>query len=169
MSILLRTAALALAGFVAAPAHATEKSDFALLHAFSLVQENRIVGLWESRVDLGPCNNAPGTRRQFRGLNAFNLGGTMTDTNAAGPATRGPGFGAWVYDRREKTYRIRMQFYRYLPDGSFDGLTDIHREATLAVDGKTFSDVIYARLLNPDDSLRLEMCGTASATRVDPE
>ena len=165
MSVSIRIAAAACACALAVPALAAEKADFALLHALSLVTENRIVGVWDSRVDVGPCTGS-GPRRQFRGLNAFNLGGTLTDTNAAGPATRGPGFGSWVYDHREKNYHIRMQFYRYLPDGSFDGIQDIHREATLGADGNTLSDAIYVRVLNADDSLRAEMCGTASATRV---
>lgn len=168
MTVLLRTAVAALACALLAPAHAEPKADFALLHALSKVSENRLVGVWESQVDIGPCTGS-GPRRQFRGLNVFNLGGTMVDTNGAAPSTRGPGFGTWLYDAPSKTYRIRMLFYRYLPDGSFDGLSDIHREATLADDAQSFTDEIYVRLLNPDNTLRAEMCGSAAATRLGVE
>ena len=162
---LLRTALFAALALPCLPAPAAEKSDFALIHALSRVDENRIVGLWDSRVDVGACSGG-GPRRQFRAMNVFNLGGTLNDTNVFGPSSRGPGFGTWLHDRRSGKYESRMQFYRYLPDGTFDGVQDITRETTLSADGNRTDDVVYVRVLNPDDSLRLEMCGTAVATRV---
>jgi hypothetical protein len=165
MNARLRSTLTALSLALALPAGAAEKSDFAILHALGQVEDNRIVGLWDARVDVGACTGA-GPRRQFRGLNVFNLGGTLVYTNAFGPTTRGPGFGTWVRDRRSGKYESRMQFYRYLPDGSFDGVQDITRETTMSADGNRTEDVVYVRVLNPDDSLRLEMCGTAVATRV---
>lgn len=165
MSTLTRALLFVAVASAAAPAPAAEKSDFALLHALSRVEENRIIGLWDARVDVGACTGS-GPRRQFRGLNVFNLGGTLVDTNAFAPTTRGPGFGTWLHDRRTGKYESRMQFYRYLPDGTFDGVQDITRETTLSADGNRTEDVVYVRVLNPDDTLRMEMCGTAVATRV---
>lgn len=164
MVTLMRNGLLAACCLFALPALADEKSDFALLHALSSVQANRIVGVWNTRVELAPC--AGGPRIAFNAMNVFNLGGTLVDTNATAPTSRGPGFGTWVYNPRDRTYSARMQFFRYLPDGSFDGVNDIRRELSLSDDGLQLADAIVARILNADNSLRVEMCGTANATRV---
>lgn len=103
---------------------------------------------------------------QLRGMNQFHLGGTLTETGSPPPSTRGPGYGVWRFDRTNQRYEARMQFLRYLPDGSFDSVTDVHREIRLSADGNVFHDEIVARLLGPDDSLRAELCGTAQGQRV---
>jgi hypothetical protein len=124
----------------------------------------RIIGLWSSEVDLGPC--AGGPRFQGRGLNNFHAGGTLTEVGSPPPSTRGPSLGVWSFNRGNQRFEARMQFIRYLPDGSFDGITDIHRELRLSFDASQYTDEIVARLLNPDGSLRVELCGTATGTRV---
>lgn len=42
----------------------------------------------------------------------------------------------------------------------------MHRVIRLSADGDVFHDEIVARLLNPNDSLRVELCGTAQGQRV---
>ena len=124
----------------------------------------RIIGLWNSEVDLGPC--AGGPRFQGRGLNAFHAGGTLAEVGSPPPTTRGPSLGVWSFNRGTQRFDARMQFIRYLPDGSFDGFTDIHRELQLSFDAQQYSDQIVARVLNSDGSVRVELCGTAIGTRV---
>lgn len=136
----------------------------AILEERLQAETNRIVGLWTSRIEIGPC--AGGPRQQLRGMNQFHLGGTLTETGSPPPSTRGPGYGAWRFNRATQRYEARMQFLRYLPDGSFDGVSDVHRQIRLSADGNVFVDEIVARLLNPDDTLRVELCGTAQAQRV---
>ncbi len=136
----------------------------AILEERLQAETNRIVGLWTSRIEIGPC--AGGPRQQLRGMNQFHLGGTLTETGSPPPSTRGPGYGAWRFNRATQRYEARMQFLRYLPDGSFDGVSDVHRVIRLSADGNVFVDEIVARLLNPDDTLRVELCGTAQAQRV---
>lgn len=136
----------------------------AILEERLQAETNRIVGLWSSRIEIGPC--AGGPRQQLRGMNQFHLGGTLTETGSPPPSTRGPGYGAWRFNRATQRYEARMQFLRYLPDGSFDGVSDVHRQIRLSADGNVFVDEIVARLLNPDDTLRVELCGTAQAQRV---
>ena len=126
-------------------------------------EANRIVGLWQSTIDLGPC--AGGPRMNVRGLNQFHAGGTLTETGSPPPTSRGPGYGVWRYDRASRRYDARMQFARFTPEGQFDGFTDIHRELTLSQDGNVYNDQIVARLLNPDDSVRVALCGTAVGRR----
>lgn len=127
-------------------------------------EANRIVGLWQSTIEIGPC--AGGPRSQLRGLNQFHAGGTLTETGSPPPSTRGPGLGAWRWNRGTERYDARMQMLRYLPDGSFDGFTDIHRQLRLNTDATVFNDEIVARLLNLDGSVRVELCGTAVGQRV---
>ncbi len=161
---LLSTTILIIAAFVAFEAGAQSPNSQALADARALAEINRIVGLWSSRIEIGPC--AGGPRSTLRGMNQFHLGGTLTETGSPPPSTRGPGYGVWRWNRNTQRYDARMQFLRYLPDGSFDGVTDIHRQIRLSFDGNGFEDEIVARLLNPDDSLRVELCGRATASRV---
>jgi hypothetical protein len=149
----------AVAGAVPAP-----KSDFALAHALYSARVNRLVGLWDAQVDVGPC--AGGPRRQFRAMNVFHAGGTMSDFNTLPSTARSPGYGAWQFQPAAEKYESRFQFYRYLPDGSFDGIQDVHQQTTLSDDGNRISGTVVARVLNPDDSVRVELCGTSSAVRV---
>ncbi len=124
----------------------------------------RIIGLWTSSVEIGAC--AGGPRMQLRGLNQFHAGGTLAETGSPPPSTRGPGYGVWQFNRGTQRFDARMQFIRYLPDGSFDGFTDIHRDIRLGFGGNEYTDEIVARLLNADGSVRVELCGTATGTRV---
>jgi hypothetical protein len=78
--------------------------------------------------------------------------------------------GVWAYVGRaldgSYQYRNHFQFARYLPDGSFDGLQDVSQEISLQADGNTATSVIDAKVLNPDGSLRVALCGSAIADRV---
>lgn len=163
MNVTLK-AALSAALCLSSAAYAQNPLAQSILEERLQAETNRIVGLYTSRVEIGPC--AGGPRQQLRGMNQFHLGGTLTETGSPPPGTRGPGYGVWRYNRATQRYQARMQFLRYLPDGSFDGVSDVHRELRLSADGNVFNDEIVARLLNPDDSLRVELCGTAQGQRV---
>ena len=159
---LVLTAAIALC--CAGGATAEPKFDAAIGAAVSNAKANRIVGLWTARVDVGPC--AGGPRRQLRSQNLFNAGGTLNDVGSVPPTERSVGFGLWAFDPSEETYSIRMQFYRFLPTGEFDGVNDIRRESILSADGNSATEAVSVRVLNPDGTLRVELCGTSNATRV---
>ncbi len=130
---------------------------------------NRIVGQWQSQVTIGPC--AGGPKSTFLALGAFNIGGTLGfSSTAIPPSGAGPTFGTWdyTYDRATRTlqYRARMQFFRYKPDGSYDGVQDIHRTITLSRDAQQMDETVVADVLNQDGSLRVELCGTGTGQRV---
>lgn len=127
------------------------------------VPANRIVGLWQMRVSVAPCTGGPS--RNFIAYNTFHGGGTMSDTNAAPPSTRGPGQGVWRY-MGQGLYKARFQFFRYLPDGSYDGVSDIHLGVSLAANDSQLTQDVRGHNLNPDGSLRVELCGTAVGERV---
>lgn len=127
------------------------------------IPANRIVGLWQVSVTVSPC--AGGPARSFIAYSTYHAGGTLSDTNATPPNTRGPGHGVWQYQGGSQ-YTSRFQFFRYLPDGSYDGVSDIRTETTLGADGMEYSTEVRARLLNPDGSLRADLCGIGVAQRV---
>lgn len=156
------TAAIALC--FAATAAAEPKFDAAIGAAIAGAKANRIVGLWSANVEVGLC--AGGPRRVLRSQNNFHAGGTLTDVGSVPPTERSVGLGVWAFDPREETYSVRMQFYRFLPTGEFDGVNDIRRESVLAADGNSATEAVNVRVLNLDGSLRVELCGTANATRV---
>jgi hypothetical protein len=125
---------------------------------------NRIVGLWSVQVTLGPCG-AP-ANRSFIALNTFHAGGTLSDSNTLPGSLRSPGHGAWRYVGRGM-YEGRMQFYRFLPDGSYDGLQDITQTVELQGRGDRYESAVRARVLNVDGTLRVELCGLAVGRRVE--
>ncbi len=130
------------------------------------VPANRIVGLWQMRVSVAPCTGGPS--RNFIAYNTFHGGGTMSDTNAAPPTTRGPAQGVWRY-MGQGLYKARFQFFRYLPDGSYDGVSDIRLDMSLAASASQLTQDVRGYNLNPDGSLRVELCGTAVGERVGVE
>ena len=123
-----------------------------------------IVGLWDTHVTAGPCPAGPIVFRG-RGLNVFHAGGTISATNNLPPFANGPTYGVW-HSLGHGQYSVRMQFYRYLPDGTFDGIQDIRRTLLISADHQRTQETTFVRVLNPDDSLRTTLCGAATAQRV---
>ena len=66
-------------------------------------------------------------------------------------------------------YKARFQFFRYLPDGSYDGVSDIRLDMSLAASASQLTQDVRGYNLNPDGSLRVELCGTAVGERVGVE
>lgn len=126
------------------------------------VPVHRIVGLWHANMTVAPCLGGPA--RTFFGMETFHAGGTMSNTNQHPGSSRGPGQGIWKYDGGRR-YRFEYHFVRYLPDGSFDGLTEIHNDLVLNAAATTYNGTVYSRILNLDGSLRAEMCGTVAGVR----
>lgn len=149
---------LGLSSTVSAQSDGPATSRVLPLHA------NRIVGLWDSAITVAPCLGGPANT--FRAVGVFNAGGTLGFSNTFPPSAAGPAYGVWSYNWRTRQHRALMRFNRYLPDGSFDGLQEVHRTITLSANGSAMIETIYARVLNPDDSLRVELCGSASSQRV---
>ncbi len=127
------------------------------------VPANRIVGLWHVTATIGPCLGGP--KQTFLALANYHAGGTLSDANTMPPAARGPGAGIWSYQGSGQ-YSSRFQFFRYQPNGSYDGLQDITGSLTLDAAGTHYNQTIRAQALNADGSLRVELCGLATGERV---
>ncbi len=145
---------------VAAPAAASGPATTGALPT----PANRIVGLWQVVVTVGPCAN-PQVRESFFALANYHAGGTLTDTNKNPPTSRGPGFGVWEH-QGNGLYKTRFQFMRYLSDGSFAGLNDIQPTVILNNAGTSYSATVYGRVLNVAGNVLVEVCGTANGERV---
>ena len=124
---------------------------------------NRIVGLWHVAVTIAPCTGGP--VQSFLALADYHAGGTLDDANTMPATARGPGQGIWSFAGRGQ-YRSRFQFFRYLPNGSYDGLQDIAGTLVLDARGTHYSQTIRAQVLNVDHSVRVELCGSANGERV---
>ena len=158
-----RLSLLIAAGLLLATAGASAQSLDPAHAGLFPVPANRIVGLWHVAVTVAPC--AGGPSQSFLALADYHAGGTLDDANTMPPMARGPGQGIWSYEGRGK-YRSRFQFFRYLPNGSYDGLQDIVGTLVLDARGTHYSQTIRAQVLNLDHSVRVELCGSANGERV---
>lgn len=127
------------------------------------VPANRIVGLWAPTVTVGPCQGGP--TQTLVNFSTFHAGGTLSENNASPPTTRGPAQGVWQYLGRGQ-YKTRFQFFGFLPDGTFDGVRDIRTTTVLNAHATQYTATVYARILNPDGTLRVALCGSAVGERV---
>lgn len=122
-----------------------------------------LVGLWQTTATIGAC--AGGPTHTFLALENYHEGGTFSDTQVINPNARGPGEGIWKQSGYN-AYTMHFQFFRFLADGTFDGIQDIYQDAKMDPDGATYTSTIYARVLNADGSLRVEACGDSTGVRV---
>lgn len=127
------------------------------------VPANRIVGLWETTVTIGPCQGGP--TFTFDGASVFHAGGTLSETNQGPPTSRGPSQGIWRY-KGHRQYKTKFRFFSYLPDGTFDGTQEVTTTTVLNARATQYDATVFARFFNPDGSLRVELCGSATADRV---
>ena len=124
-----------------------------------------IEGTWNVVVTLRDCaTGAPlGT---FKAMDLFIQGGSLVDTNAAPPTTRGPGFGSWE-STGEQQFSATLRFFFYNPDGTFAGVRRVAQEISMAGDNNSWESVVTNIIFNPAGNPVATGCGTASATRAE--
>jgi hypothetical protein len=122
-------------------------------------------GTWNTVVTLRDCTTqAPlGT---FRAMDMFIQGGSLVDTNAAPPTTRGPGFGSWSYVG-EQQFTATLRFFIYNPDGTFAGVRRVAQEITMAEDNNTWESTVANIIYNPAGTPVATGCATAVASRAE--
>lgn len=122
------------------------------------------VGVWlhdAARVD---C--ASGTvLLRFKAMQMIHHGGTLSDTNSAGPTTRGPGFGVWERTG-EHRYEIKFRYARYFPDGNLDGYTVVSGKTLLAHDGNSLANSSRVEIRDASDFLVATACASTTGTRL---
>jgi len=127
------------------------------------VPANRIVGLWATEVTIGPCQGGP--TMTIHGTSLFHAGGTMGETNTSAPSGRSHSQGIWKFVGWNQ-YKTRFRFYVFLPDGSYDGVQEIRTTTVLNSQATQYDATVNARFLNPDGSLRFQVCGSARGDRI---
>ena len=120
-------------------------------------------GVWESVITAHDCSTSAvvGT---FIGAQVFHHGGTMSDTNASPPTTRGPGFGTWV--KSGGTYTVKFRFYAYDANGAVSGITRVTRNVTLGATAGTATSVNTNQLFDLTGTLVRSTCATDVSTKV---
>lgn len=124
-----------------------------------------IEGTWNVVVTLRDCQSqAPlGT---FRAMDMFIQGGSIVDTNAAPPTTRGPGFGSWEYTG-EQQFTATLRFFIYNPDGTFAGVRRLAQEIVVAPDNNSWESTVATIIFNPAGTPIATGCATATAARAE--
>jgi hypothetical protein len=122
-----------------------------------------IEGAWESTITIRDCTSGA-VVRTFKGMNTFHRGGTLSDTNNAPTATRGPGQGVWK--KGAGTYTASFRFYRYNADGSLAGSQKVTRTTTLGTDGNSSSGTISAQIIDTSETVLQTLCGTEASVRI---
>jgi hypothetical protein len=123
----------------------------------------KIEGVWDARVTLRNCQTGTPIA-MFRAMDMFHRGGTVTDTNAAPPSTRGPGFGTWEY-LGHRRYNAVLRFFLYNPDGSFAGVRRIAQDIELNRGSDEWNNTVGITVFDPGGNVIATACATATATR----
>lgn len=121
-------------------------------------------GVWEGTVTIRDCTTSA-VITTFQGSQVFHRGGTMSDTNSAPTATRGPGFGTWA--KSGATYVVKFRFYTYdATTGVANGVVRTTRTVTPGAGGTTATSVNSSQIFDMSGALVRSVCGTDIGTRT---
>lgn len=122
-----------------------------------------IEGVWEAVVTQRDCATSAALAT-FRGAQVMHRGGTLTDTNAGAPSSRGPGFGVWSRSP-DGTYAVKFRFYRYNSDGTLAGTNVVSTVRTLSEDSNSYTGVTRNQVLDVNGTVLSTLCVTDVGTR----
>lgn len=123
-----------------------------------------VEGVWDAVITVRDCSSGA-TILTTRGQQMLHRGGTLSDTNASPPTTRGVGFGVWRRDATAQNYNARFSFNRYNPDGSFAGTQRVTRVFTLSADGNTQTSSNSSQTLDAAGTVLQNGCAGDVSTR----
>lgn len=124
-----------------------------------------VEGVWDAVLTLRDCSTSA-VILTARGQNLFHRGGTLTDTNASSPTSRGVGFGVWRREGGAQSYTARFRFNRYNADGTWAGTQRVTRVFTLSADGNTQTSSNTGQVLDVAGTVIQNNCATDVSTRV---
>lgn len=120
-------------------------------------------GVWEAVATRRDCTTGVVTGT-FRGAQVIHRGGTLSDTNAAPTATRGPGWGIWSRNA-DGTYAVKFRFYTYNADGSWSGTAVVTSKRTLNADATTYNGDTTSEGLDTSGNVIARTCVTDVGTK----
>ena len=83
------------------------------------------------------------------------------------PALRSPGHGIWQHEEGWRDYSFKFTFYRYNASGVFIGSQRITAALELGADGDSFTTISAIEVLDANDNVVGNGCGTAAGTRFE--
>ena len=124
-----------------------------------------IEGVWEAVATVRNCTTSEPITT-FRGSQAMHRGGTLSDTSAGAPSTRGPGWGIWSRNA-DGTYAVKFRFYRYNADGTLAGTNVVSSTRTLSADGKGYSALSRGEVRDTTGNVLQTTCVTDVGARFE--
>lgn len=130
---------------------------------------NRIVGAYESKAMVRPCGSA-GPDNPALNTIIFNQGGTVVarprfPPQGAGGYSRTNDLGTWSYHPRTNRYSVKLRYDNFT-NGSFTGASVVERDLQMSADGNSVYGSVHVTTYAPDGSVVVEVCGTATSTRL---
>ena len=129
------------------------------------IDADPVEGAWEAVITVRDCTTGAAILTA-KGQQVLHRGGTLSDTNAAPPTTRGVGFGTWRRDATGAGYTARFRFNRYNPDGSLAGTLRVARAFTLSADGNPQTSTNPSQVLDAAGAVLQNACAGDVSTRV---
>jgi hypothetical protein len=124
-----------------------------------------IEGTWMATVTIRNCETGAPVA-SFKAMDLFIQGGSVVDTNAAPPSTRGPGMGSWEF-LGDHEFTSTLRFFLYNPDGTFAGVRRIAQNITIGADNNTWESTVGITVFNPAGVQVATACGTAVSARAE--
>lgn len=130
---------------------------------------SRIVGAYQSKAMVRPCGSA-GPDTPALNTIIFNQGGTVVaiprfPPQGANNYSRTNDLGTWSYNPRTNRYSVRLRYDNFV-GGAFTGSSVVERDLQMSLDGNSVSGPVHVTTYAPDGSVVIEVCGTATSTRL---
>jgi len=130
---------------------------------------SRIVGAYESVAQVKVCGTQ-GQGDTVKNTIIFNQGGTVVaiprfPPQGANNYSRTNDLGTWSYHPRTNHYSVKLRYDNFV-NGSFTGSSVVERDLQMSIDGNSVSGPVHVTTYAPDGSVVVEVCGTATSTRL---
>ena len=122
-------------------------------------------GTWMVTVTIRNCETGTAIT-SFKAMDLFIQGGSLVDTNAAPPSTRGPGMGSWEF-LGDHDFKSTLRFFLYNADGTFAGVRRIAQNISIGDDNNTWESTVGIIVFNPAGNQVATACGTAVGVRAE--
>jgi len=124
----------------------------------------RLEGVWNLQVTRVNCQTGA-VLAIFPAMHMYMRGGTMEDFGTQNsPTLRGPGYGTWTYDSKDR-YELTFQFFRFNADGTLAGRNVARQVNELSEDENSLTQTSVAQALDVNGNVIGTNCATATGVR----
>jgi len=130
---------------------------------------SRIVGAYQSEARVRVCGS-PGPDEVVFNTIIFNAGGTVIaiprfPPQGADNYSRTNDLGTWSYHPRTNRYSVKLRYDNFM-NGAFTGSSVVERDLQMSADSNSVTGPVHVTTHAPDGSVVVEVCGTATSTRL---